>query len=100
MNKGIIIGAFLTMIVPHAAHADSVEGVIARIDATTNTVQLDDGNQYLMPGEIDYSLIREGMKILLFYDIGADDKRYVSFIEADGLDLDATDDDEDENVSQ
>jgi|GEM_PF-3303561 len=97
MRKGMIIGAIAAMIFSHAALAESIEGVITRIDATANIVRLDDGNNYNMPGEIDYSLIREGMKVLLFYDVGGDNKRYVSFIEADGLDLDALADENNEN---
>jgi len=94
MRKGMIIGAISALFFPCSALADSVEGVITRIDTDANIVRLDDGNNYLMPGEIDYSLIREGMKVLLFYDIGGDNKRYVSFMEADGLDLDAAADEE------
>jgi len=89
MRKGMIIGAVAASLWAHGARADSIEGGITRIDATANIVRLDDGNNYTMPGEIDYSLIREGMKVLLFYDIGGDSQRYVSFMEADGLDLDA-----------
>jgi len=100
MRKGIITGILAAMIFAQAAKADSIEGVITRIDASTNIVRLDDGNNYTMPGEIDYSLIREGMKVLLFYDIGGDNQRYVSFIEADGLDLNAIADEEDEEVSE
>jgi len=95
MRKGMITGAIATMIFAQAALADNIEGVIARIDRQANIIRLDDGNNYLMPIEVDYSLIREGMKVLLFYDIGGDNKRYVSFIEADGLDLDAIDDEDD-----
>jgi len=96
-KKMMITGSIAAMLFTHAAHADSIEGVITHIDSTANIVQLDDGNNYLMPGEIDYSLIREGMKVLLFYDIGGNDKRYVSFLEADGIDLDNV---TDEDVNQ
>jgi len=95
MRKGMITGAIATMMFAQAALADNIEGVIARIDRQANIIRLDDGNNYQMPMEVDYSLIREGMKVLLFYDIGGDNKRYVSFIEADGLDLDAIDDEDD-----
>jgi len=97
MRKGILVGILGTILFAHAAQADSVEGVITRIDTGASIVRLDDGNNYNMPGEIDYSLIREGMKVLLFYDIGGDNQRYVSFIEADGLDMDAA---ANEDVSQ
>jgi len=97
MRKTIIAATIATAMVSHAALADSIEGVITRIDASANIVRLDDGNNYTMPGEIDYSLIREGMKVMLFYDIGGDNQRYVSFMEADGLDLDSLDETDGEN---
>jgi len=96
MRKSLLIGTIATVMFSHAALADSIEGVITRINGAANIVRLDDGNNYIMPGEIDYSLIREGMKVLLFYDIGGDNQRYVSFVEAEGLDLDSLDEEKSE----
>jgi len=81
----ITVLAFLVCL-PLSAQAESVEGTIQRINEAKNTLRLSDGNSYQLPGEFDYSVINEGMKVLVFYDV-AGGSRYISDIEPEGMEL-------------
>jgi len=76
----------LSLTAPSLVQAETVEGTIQRIDEGKNILRLSDGNSYTLPGEFDYSLLGEGMKVLIFYDI-AGDVRYISDIEPEGMEL-------------
>jgi len=69
-----------------SVRAESVEGTIQRINEAKNTLRLSDGNSYQLPGEFDYSVLKEGMKVLVFYDV-AGEQRYISDIEPEGMEL-------------
>jgi Cu/Ag efflux protein CusF len=56
------------MMMSTAAFAAEVEGQIKKIDKETQTITLDDGKSYKLPGEFDVDAIKEGMEILLAYD--------------------------------
>lgn len=73
-----IIAAFL---LPKNALANNAEGIIKSVDEAANTLTLNDGVVYKLPGEFDYSAIHEGMRVLLFYDTD-NSGRYVTDIEA------------------
>ncbi|WP_420959763.1 DUF1344 domain-containing protein [Brucella sp. IR073] len=62
------------------AMADDAQGKITHIDEESNTITLDDGNVYKLPGEFDYSAINEGMKVALSYDV-VDKDRFITDIE-------------------
>ncbi|WP_343040758.1 DUF1344 domain-containing protein [Nitratireductor arenosus] len=49
--------------------AASAEGTIQSVDPDTLTIVLDDGNTYKLPGEIDMSAIKEGIDIVIAYDV-------------------------------
>ena len=51
-----------------AAYAAEAEGHIKKIDADNQTITLDNGKSYKLPGEFDLSSIKEGMEILIAYD--------------------------------
>lgn len=51
-----------------AAFADDAEGAITKIDATKQTITLDDGNTYKLPGEFDVASLKKGMEVVLSYD--------------------------------
>lgn len=52
-----------------AAFADDAEGEITKIDAAKLTITLNDGKSYKLPGEFDVSTLKEGMDIVLSYDV-------------------------------
>jgi len=80
MNRFALIGAFIVFLSPNFAFADNATGTITAIDQTTGIMTLDNGNTYNLPGEFDYSVLKDGMKVTVFYDTqGA--KRYVNDIE-------------------
>lgn len=80
MRKLAFISFIAALFMPAIAYADSVEGLITTIDSSTNTLELSDGYTYKLPGEFDYTVIHEGMKVLVFYDNDGPN-RYVTDIE-------------------
>lgn len=62
------------------AMADDVEGKITGINKDQETITLDDGKIYKLPGEFDYSVISKGMKVIILYD-EADDTRFITDIQ-------------------
>lgn len=66
------------------ALADDAEGKITKINEDAESITLDNGKDYRLPGEFDYSAIEKGMKVIITYDL-VDNVRYISNIdEADG----------------
>ncbi|MFD1197770.1 DUF1344 domain-containing protein [Brucella gallinifaecis] len=62
------------------AMADDVEGKITGINEDTETITLDDGKNYKLPGEFDYSIINKGMKVIILYE-EADNTRFITDIQ-------------------
>ncbi|MBV2142521.1 DUF1344 domain-containing protein [Falsochrobactrum sp. TDYN1] len=62
------------------AMAGDAEGKITGINPDEETITLDDGSVYKLPGEFDYSAIDKGMKVLILYDV-ADNTRFVTDIQ-------------------
>lgn len=80
MRKLALIGCVMAFLFPALANAEDAEGTITSIDENANTIVLDNGKTYSLPGEFDYSVLNEGMKVIVFYDAqGAN--RYVTDIE-------------------
>ncbi len=61
------------------AMAEDTEGKITAIDREEETISLDDGNSYKLPGEFDYSALNEGMKVIVLYEV-AENTRFVTDI--------------------
>lgn len=80
MRKLIFIGLLATFLYPAFAFADNVKGTITAINESNNTIELDNGKIYDLPGEFDYSVLNEGMKVIVFYDTEGNN-RYVTDIE-------------------
>lgn len=80
MKKLALISVFAASLFPALANADDAEGTITAIDQTANTIVLDNGKTYNLPGEFDYSVLNEGMKVIVFYDAQGNN-RYVTDIE-------------------
>lgn len=80
MRKLVFAGILATFLFPALAFADDVKGTITVIDQDNNTIELDNGKTYSLPGEFDYSVLNEGMKVIVFYDTEGNN-RYVTDIE-------------------
>ncbi|KAA6204763.1 MAG: DUF1344 domain-containing protein [Candidatus Tokpelaia sp.] len=66
-----------------AALADSADGTITRIDESDNSLTLNNGRLYKLPGEFDYSNFRVGQKVSVFYDTDPSGS-YITDIEVQG----------------
>lgn len=44
------------------------DGQIAAVDREAQTITLDNGNSYRLPGEFDVDSIAEGMEVVIAYD--------------------------------
>ncbi len=71
---------FVASLFPVGALADDAQGKITNIDADNSTITLDDGKVYKLPGEFDLSVIEEGMKVTLMFDV-VDKERFITDIE-------------------
>lgn len=80
MRKLVFGGLLAIFLYPAFAFADDVKGTIIAIDESNNTIELDNGQTYDLPGEFDYSVLNEGMKVIVFYDKEGNN-RYVTDIE-------------------
>ncbi len=74
MKKLAFLIAALVFALPHTAQADEVEGKIVSVDEGTQSLKLDDGNTYKLPGEFDYSVISADMKVLIVFDVNGEEK--------------------------
>ncbi len=74
MKNLVFLIAAMIFALPHTALADEATGKIVSIDEGTQTLKLDDGNVYKLPGEFDYSVITKDMKVLVVYDLSGKDK--------------------------
>lgn len=64
----IVLAAVATLWMSHAAFAAEAEGKVKKLDPEAQTITLDDGKSYKLPGEFDIAALHEGMDILLAYD--------------------------------
>jgi len=64
----IVFTAFAALLVSTAAFAAEAEGKVKKLDPEAQTITLDDGKSYKLPGEFDIASLHEGMDILLAYD--------------------------------
>lgn len=70
----------VTGLISSAALADDVVGKITAIDVDNETVTLDNGNQYRLSSEFDFTAFEPGTKVQIIYD-EVDNVRYVMDIE-------------------
>lgn len=65
----IITGAIAALLMTAgAAMAADDEGRISNIDAEGQTITLDNGNTYALPGEFDVEALTEGMEVVVAYE--------------------------------
>jgi Protein of unknown function (DUF1344) len=74
MKKLAFLIAALLFALPHVAQADEAEGKIVSIDEGNQSLKLDDGNTYKLPGEFDYTVIAQDMKVTVIYDVNGEEK--------------------------
>jgi Protein of unknown function (DUF1344) len=74
MKKLAFLIAALIFALPHTAQADEATGKIVSIDEDTQSLKLDNGSVYKLPGEFDYTVIAKDMKVLLIFDLNGKDK--------------------------
>ena len=74
MKKLAFFFAFFLFALPHVAQADEAEGTIVSVDEGTQSLKLDDGNTYKLPGEFDYTVIAPDMKVTVIYDVNGEEK--------------------------
>lgn len=64
-----LIGAVAAALtISTAAYAAEAEGHIKSINKEAQTITLDNGKSYKLPGEFDVESLTEGMDILIAYD--------------------------------
>ncbi len=83
MKKLAFLIAALLFALPHTAMADDATGKIVSIDEGDQSLKLDDGNVYKLPGEFDYSVITPDMKVMIVYDVSGEDKMVTDIEKAD-----------------
>lgn len=83
MKKLAFLIAAMVFALPHVAQADDVTGKIVSIDEGTQSLKLDDGNVYKLPGEFDYTVIAPDMKVMIVYDVSGNDKIVTDIEKAD-----------------
>ncbi|MEO5758045.1 MAG: DUF1344 domain-containing protein [Mesorhizobium sp.] len=65
-----LIGAVAaTLLFSTTAFAGQTEGLIKKIDKDALTLTLDDGKSYKMNAETDIDSLKEGMDIVIAYDV-------------------------------
>ncbi|MGB8817380.1 MAG: DUF1344 domain-containing protein [Rhizobiaceae bacterium] len=74
MKKLAFLIAALLFALPHTAQADDVTGKIVSIDEGEQSLKLDDGNVYKLPGEFDYTVIAPDMKVMIVFDVNGEEK--------------------------
>ncbi len=74
LKNYLFLIAALLFALPNTALADEIEGKIAAIDEANQTLKLDDGSVYKLPGEFDYSVIEKDMQVMIIFDVSGEDK--------------------------
>lgn len=64
-----LLGAIVAaLMITTAVYAAEAEGRIKSIDKDAQTITLDNGKSYKLPGEFDVASLKEGMNIIFAYD--------------------------------
>jgi hypothetical protein len=74
MNKLSFLIAGFVFALPHTAYADEAQGKVVSVDEDSQTLKLDNGATYKLPGEFDYSILHKDMNIIVVYDVEGNDK--------------------------
>jgi Protein of unknown function (DUF1344) len=74
LKNFLFLVAAMVFALPDAGLADEIEGKIASVDESAQTLKLEDGSVYKLPGEFDYSVIEKDMQVTIIYDVSGEDK--------------------------
>lgn len=70
--KGVLpaffVAASLAFFAGAAKAAEDDEGTIARVNIEEQTITLDNGNTYRLPGEFNTEALTEGAEVVIAYD--------------------------------
>jgi hypothetical protein len=74
LKNFLFLVAAMVFALPNTSLADEIEGKIASIDENNQTLKLEDGSVYKLPGEFDYSVIEKDMQVMIIFDVSGEDK--------------------------
>jgi hypothetical protein len=74
LKNFLFLVAAMVFALPNTSLADEVEGKITAIDENSQTLKLEDGSVYKLPGEFDYSVIEKDMQVTIIFDVSGEDK--------------------------
>jgi hypothetical protein len=74
LKNFLFLVAAMVFALPNTSLADEIEGKIAAIDENNQTLKLEDGSIYKLPGEFDYSVIEKDMQVTIIFDVSGEDK--------------------------
>lgn len=66
--RSLFGGIAAALMITTACYAAEAEGRIKSIDRDAQTITLDNGKSYKLPGEFDVASLKEGMDIIIAYD--------------------------------
>jgi len=68
MMRSLFGALVAALMITTACYAAEAEGRIKSIDKDAQTITLDNGKSYKLPGEFDVGSLQEGMDIIIAYD--------------------------------
>lgn len=74
LKNFLFLVAAMVFALPNTALADEIEGKITAIDEASQTLKLEDGSVYKLPGEFDYSVLEKDMQVTIIFDVSGEDK--------------------------
>ena len=78
----IAAGAAALLVVSSAAVLSAeVDGSIASVDPTTNTITLTDGNTYTLPAGVNAAALQAGTRVRVIYEQNAEGKLVASEVQ-------------------
>jgi Protein of unknown function (DUF1344) len=74
LKNFLFLVAAMVFALPNTSLADEIEGKITAIDEASQTLKLEDGSVYKLPGEFDYSVLEKDMQVTIIFDLSGEDK--------------------------
>jgi Protein of unknown function (DUF1344) len=74
LKNFLFLVAAMVFALPNTSLADEIEGKITAIDESNQTLKLEDGSVYKLPGEFDYSVLEKDMQVTIIFDVSGEDK--------------------------
>lgn len=70
--RTFIATLFAASLAAGTAFAAEADGTVQKVDPAEMTIQLDDGQTYKLPPEMDITAVEEGVEVVIAYDEGDD----------------------------